>query len=249
MAYGMTGRQYFFWETIYEYCGGRERVVEDEAHKNYHHKNISFLAVNSSFAVDDVFTIVQEQMQAFVEAEVSADLPVVVPEFAEFGVPIPGIALSDPLLQPQQGVSSRSVDQPEKFSSLGPRTSIRSNKGVSQFTPKSIAAPVIQASVSMFLLAGSVFVIFNTVVLGNHKADKTTTCGAGRHPASQPGSYIWVGVSNYTTGSTLGKLGERGTKGQWRKSLALGGGREESYTTWNDNPDSERAYFDSLTRG
>jgi len=57
-----------------------------------------------------------------------------------------------------------------------------------------------------------------------------------------------VGVSNCTTGSSLGKLGERGVKGLERKGLALGRDREESYTTWNDNPDSERTYFDTLTR-
>jgi len=58
-----------------------------------------------------------------------------------------------------------------------------------------------------------------------------------------------VGVSNATTGSTLGELVARGVNGLGKVGLALGGGREKSYTTWNDSPDSERTYFDTLTRG
>jgi len=58
-----------------------------------------------------------------------------------------------------------------------------------------------------------------------------------------------VGASNGTTGSTLGKLVGRRVNGLGEEGLALEGGREESYVTWNDSPDSERTYFDTLTRG
>ena len=72
-----------------------EIAVECGAQQEYHHENISSYIVNSSFTVDEVFTTVQLRVQEFVEAGESADLPEIMPEFAEFGVPIPDPSFSN----------------------------------------------------------------------------------------------------------------------------------------------------------
>jgi len=58
-----------------------------------------------------------------------------------------------------------------------------------------------------------------------------------------------VGESNSTTCCKLDESVGSGVNGVGEEDLALGGERDESYTPWNDNSDSERTYFYALTRG